>query len=216
MAYFPDVPKIPYEGTKSKNQLAFKHYGRMAGTERSDGPESPTRGLPVDQTPPPRHDTARMRLFVSYAHADAKQIAPLSTHLTILGERGYIQAWQDTQLTAGEEWEDRILEELDRADIILLLYSTHSRASKFIQKIEAPKAVQRARDKQHPCSLIVVPLDRKDWDENVALEQDLKKFQAATWNADPVLDFAPQRRGWQQVERSIRDAVELRRRGTTH
>ena len=26
MAYFPDIPKIPYEGPKSKNQLAFKHY----------------------------------------------------------------------------------------------------------------------------------------------------------------------------------------------
>ncbi len=26
MAYFPDVPKIQYEGPKSKNQLAFKHY----------------------------------------------------------------------------------------------------------------------------------------------------------------------------------------------
>jgi xylose isomerase len=26
MAYFPDVPKIVYEGSKSKNPLAFKHY----------------------------------------------------------------------------------------------------------------------------------------------------------------------------------------------
>ncbi|MDH3659960.1 MAG: hypothetical protein OEU92_08020 [Alphaproteobacteria bacterium] len=66
----------------------------------------------------------RMRLFVSYAHDDEKKIAPLSKHLTILGRRGYIQTWQDTQLIAGEDWEDRILEELGRADIVLLLYST--------------------------------------------------------------------------------------------
>jgi len=26
MAYFPEIPKIPYEGPKSKNPLAFKHY----------------------------------------------------------------------------------------------------------------------------------------------------------------------------------------------
>ncbi|HVW01028.1 MAG TPA: xylose isomerase, partial [Planctomycetaceae bacterium] len=26
MAYFPDIPKIPFEGPKSKNPLAFKHY----------------------------------------------------------------------------------------------------------------------------------------------------------------------------------------------
>ncbi len=42
-------------------------------------------------------DSRRMRLFISYAHADAKLIKPLSTHLTILGQRGYIQVWQDTQ-----------------------------------------------------------------------------------------------------------------------
>ena len=26
MAYFPDVPKIPFEGPKTKNPLAFRHY----------------------------------------------------------------------------------------------------------------------------------------------------------------------------------------------
>ncbi|MFM9964950.1 MAG: TIR domain-containing protein [Planctomycetaceae bacterium] len=130
-----------------------------------------------------------------------------------MGQRGYIQAWQDTQLIAGEEWEDRILQELERADIVLLLYSTNSLASPFIQQIEAPQAVQRARDEQQACSLLVVLLDRKDWDENVALEQELKKFQAATWNAKPVLDFKPRSKGWLEVERSIRDAVELRRKG---
>src|SRR5215469_12362568 len=26
MAYFPEIPKIPYEGPKSKNPLAFRHY----------------------------------------------------------------------------------------------------------------------------------------------------------------------------------------------
>jgi len=45
----------------------------------------------------------RLRLFVSYAHADVKRISALSTHLTILGQRGYIQVWQGTQLIAGEK-----------------------------------------------------------------------------------------------------------------
>jgi internalin A len=155
---------------------------------------------------------ARMRLFVSYAHADDGRIRKrLSAHLTILGERGYIQTWQDTQLVAGEQWEDRILEELGQADIILLLYSTASRASKFIQEIEAPRAVARATAAGNACSLIVVPLDRNDWDPSVALERDLRQFQTATWNARPVFDFSPQGRGWQEVEHSIRKAVELQR-----
>ncbi len=191
------------EEVTKEGDLATVHV-----TEELDGVESPQSRAAERENAPPR-----MRLFVSYAHADTKKISPLSAHLTILGQRGYIQVWQDTQLIAGEEWEDRILEELDRADIVLLLYSTNSRASKFIHETEAPKAVQRARDKQKACTLIVVPLDRKDWDSNVPLEQELKKFQTATWNAKPVRDFAPQSKGWQEVERSIRDAVELRRKG---
>jgi hypothetical protein len=140
-------------------------------TETLDGVESPQAREADRPLAPPR-----MRLFVSYAHNDAKKIGPLSTHLTILGQRGYIQTWQDTQLIAGEEWEGRIQEELGRADIVLLLYSTASCASKFIQHTEAPLAVELAKSKENPCTLIVVPLDRKDWDTSVALEQQLKKL----------------------------------------
>jgi hypothetical protein len=154
----------------------------------------------------------RMRLFVSYAHDDDKKIRPLTKHLTILGERGHIQTWHDKGLVAGEEWKERILEELRQADIVLLLYSTNSRASEFIQKTEAPAAVKYSKAKDRPCTLIVVPLDRNDWDLDHALEQDLKAFQTATWNAKPVFDFRPQEKGWQEVEHSIRKAVELRRK----
>lgn len=156
---------------------------------------------------------SRMRLFVIYARDDEKRIHPLSERLTILGRRGYIQVWQDTQLIAGEEWKHRILEEIAKADIVLLLYSTASRASEFIQEIEAPIAMERTISRDNPCTLIVVPLDRNDWDTTVSLELGLNKLQTATWNAKPVLDFSPQRNGWLEVEHSIREAVDLRRRG---
>ncbi|MEO1497605.1 MAG: COR domain-containing protein, partial [Planctomycetota bacterium] len=174
--------------------------------ETLDGVESrEARSAGQDSAP------RRMRLFVSYAHADEKLIKPLSTHLTILGRRGYIQAWQDTMLIAGEEWEERIFEELDRADIVLLLYSTASRASGFIQEKEAPRAVERARSGAKPCTLITVPLNRNDWDKSVALEHDLVTYQAATFNNRPISKFKPQSDGWLEVERAIREAVKSRR-----
>ena len=151
----------------------------------------------------------RMRLFVSYAHADEKKLKPLFTHLTILGSRGYIQPWDDTRLIAGEEWEKQIIAEMMAAKIVLLIYSSESRASEFIQKKEAPLAVELRH--QFKCTLIVVPLDRKDWDMTLPLERELKKLQTATWNAKPVLNFTPQRDGWQEVEHAIRKAVEVLR-----
>ncbi|MDB6171955.1 MAG: Chaperone protein DnaK [Chthoniobacteraceae bacterium] len=153
----------------------------------------------------------RLRLFVSYAHADERKLKlALSTHLTILGRRGYIQAWDDKQLVAGDEWKDRIIKELSEADIVLLIYSNQARASRFIQETEVPTALELVRQKK--CVLIVVPLDRKDWNENLALERELKKLQTATWNAIPVMDFKPQRNGWLEVEHSICKAVEARRK----
>ena len=148
----------------------------------------------------------RMKLFVSYAHKDERSLKTLKTHLTILGQQGFIQRWDDTQLVAGEEWEARIMEELGKADIVLLIYSSESRASKFIQDKEAPRAVTLSKEKK--CKVVVVPLDRKDWHDDSALESDLKKLQTATWNAQPVLDFKPQRKGWKEVEQALRKTVE--------
>lgn len=147
----------------------------------------------------------RMRLFVSYAHDDERKIKPLGTHLKILGRRGYIQVWDDKQLVAGEEWEERIMAELELADIVLLIYSTASRASTFIQEKEGPTAVRLSQEKK--CRLIVTPLDRSDWDDHAPLEQELKKLQTASWNAKPVQDFSPQTKGWREVEDAIRKAV---------
>ena len=81
----------------------------------------------------------------------------------------------------------------------------------FIQTVEAPEAVRRTKSTDQPCTLIVVPLDRKDWDATVELECELSTLQTATWNARPVTDFRPQAKGWLEVENSIRKAVKLRR-----
>jgi internalin A len=131
---------------------------------------------------------------VSYAHADERQLKrALSTHLTILGSRGYIQVWDDRQLIAGEAWEERIMQELEQADLVLLVYSSAARASDFIQKTEAPKALEYAKAKK--CTLVLLPLDRSDWDAASKLEQELKQLQTATRNARPVLKYTPQREG---------------------
>ena len=95
--------------------------------------------------------------------------------------------------------------ELDQADIVLLIYSTASRASDFIQDKEGPEAVRLSQSAA--CRLIVVPLDRKDWDDHAPLEQELKKLQTASWNAQPVLDFKTQAKAWLEVEEAIRKVV---------
>ncbi|MBI5819461.1 MAG: leucine-rich repeat domain-containing protein [Verrucomicrobia bacterium] len=152
----------------------------------------------------------RMRLFISYAHDNEKELLPLRQHLTHLSQQGYIQVWHDRDLVAGEKWEKGIMEALNRADIVLLFYTTAARVSQFIQEKELPISLDRS-DKEE-CTLIWVPLERNDLDRKHALEKRLSELLCATENAQPIYKFEDKPLGWMQVEQSIRRAVEIRRR----
>ena len=62
-------------------------------------------------------------LFFSYSHKDEALRDKLEVHLAMLRRQGVIETWHDRRIVAGDEFHDRIGEELERADIILLLVS---------------------------------------------------------------------------------------------
>ena len=152
---------------------------------------------------------ARMNLFISYAHANEKELLPFRQHLTHLSQQGYIQAWHDRDLVPGELWEDGILDALGRADIVLLFYTTAARISNFIQETELRISLDRSDAKQ--CTIVWVPLERNDLDARHPLEQRLSRLQCATRDAQAIYDFEIAQKGWLQVELAIRRAVEARR-----
>lgn len=63
------------------------------------------------------------RVFFSYAHEDQELRDQLEKHLSALKRQGVISTWHDRDIGAGTEWAGRISDELERADIILLLVS---------------------------------------------------------------------------------------------
>ena len=150
-----------------------------------------------------------MQLFLSYAHADEKQLLPFRTHLTLLSQQGYIQVWNDRDLVAGEKWETGILDAMRRTDIALLFYSTAARGSKFMQQKEIPLLLERANQRQ--CTILWVPLERQDLEEKHPLEKRLKALPCATRDAHPIYEFEMPQKGWMEVEQSVRKAVEQRR-----
>ncbi len=144
------------------------------------------------------------------AHLNEKELIPFRPHLTHLSQQGYIQVWNDRDLVPGEQWETGITDALQRADIVLLFYTTAARVSDFIQQTEPPTALARSDTMQ--CTMLWVPLEGNDLAATHPLEQRLKKLQCATRDAKCVYHFEPPQLGWMEVEQTIRRAVEARRK----
>jgi len=184
----PGVPRVKLPVVETRRKVESDEAAKAAGPEAE----------------------ARMQLFISYAHANAKALQPFHKHLTLLSQRGYIQVWHDRDLVPGELFQDRIVEELSRADLVLIFYTIEARNSEFIQKTELPLALERSDAGK--CSLLWVPLDRPDLDEKHLLETRLAKIQCAVKDRKPIYKHKPQRDGWMEVEQAIRRAVEARRK----
>jgi hypothetical protein len=116
-----------------------------------------------------------------------KELIPFRPHLTHLSREGYIQVRNDRDLVPGEQWEVSITDALERADILLLFYTTEARVSKFIKQKELPTALDRSDAQQ--CTIIWVPLERNDLDEQHPLEQRLARLACGTTDKRPIYEF---------------------------
>lgn len=84
-------------------------------------------------------------IFVSYAHADQAGADALVDRLRELEAVGTAEIWFDRRLEIGGAWELEIAQEIDRAEIVVLLVSPSYLTSEFINSTEIPlirKAVE--------------------------------------------------------------------------
>lgn len=74
---------------------------------------------------------SELKIFTSYSHADAEIVGRLNTHFAVLRQRQDVKYWTDKEIPIGEYWENAILQEIESADIILLMISAAFFDSKF-------------------------------------------------------------------------------------
>jgi len=90
----------------------------------------------------------QVKIFCSYAHEDQLFARQLKKHFALL-ERLYPWFfWTDTEISAGEEWEQTIQEHLNTAQIILLLISPDFMASDYCYSKEMKRAMERHEQKE--------------------------------------------------------------------
>ena len=142
-----------------------------------------------------------LRLFYSYAHKDELLRDELETHLKLLQRQGLIQQWYDRRIIAGEEWADEIDDNLNQADIILLLISADFIASDYCYKNELEQAM--AQHKAGKARVIPIILRPVDWSGT-----PFRKLQAFPTNGKPVTSWSNRDEAWLNVETAIKGAIE--------
>ncbi|MGZ5446237.1 MAG: toll/interleukin-1 receptor domain-containing protein [Thermoanaerobaculia bacterium] len=141
-----------------------------------------------------------VRLFVSYSSKDQRYKDDLETNLALMKHQGLISSWDMRQLTAGEPWDDRVKEELELAQVIVLLITTNFLASYYIQQVELEKAFQR--HKRKTAVVVSVIMSDSEWRET-----PLKDVQVLPPGGKAIVNWKPRAKGWVEVAQGVRKVL---------
>ena len=142
-----------------------------------------------------------LQVFVSYSYKDSTLREELETHLKILQRQGLIQTWSDRCLLPGDEWANAIDDNLNRADIILLLISADFIASDYCYELEMQQAMERHH--QREATVIPILLRPCDWRNT--------PFNKLSWlpqNGEPITLWSNKDKGWLDIETGIKQVAE--------
>ncbi|NEZ68037.1 TIR domain-containing protein [Leptolyngbyaceae cyanobacterium CCMR0082] len=147
-------------------------------------------------------ETARqsLNLFYSYSHKDETFKDELETHLKLLQRQGLIAQWSDRQIEAGKELAKEIDENLENADLILLLVSADFIASDYCYTIEMARALERHESEEAR----VVPVIIRDVNWHSA---PFGKLKAVPKDGKAVKTWGDKDTAWKNVEEEIRGIV---------
>jgi hypothetical protein len=125
----------------------------------------------------------------------------MDKYLKVLKRSGKIDTWNDRALIAGQEWDKTIMEELNKATIILLLVSVDFNASDFIWDKELAEAMRR--HEQGTAFVVPVILRNCKW-----TDMPYAKLQALPLNAKPITEYSNRDQAFTEVATGIERLVD--------
>jgi hypothetical protein len=142
-----------------------------------------------------------VEVFFSYSHADEGLRDELAKHLKLLERQGLIRGWHDRKILPGEEWKGQIDENLERAQVILLLVSSDFLASDYCYDIELKRALERHEAGE--ARVIPVILRHCVWET-----APFGKLQAVPKNGAPVTSYDNRDEAFTDITRGLMRTVE--------
>lgn len=147
----------------------------------------------------PKPSDDKLKVFISYAHSDAKVLDRLRVHLKPLEKQSRIVAWSDQNIRAGGKWKEEIAKNIDHAAVAVLLVSADFLASDFIVDHELPPLLLKAEaDGTRIIPVIVKPC-------GFTRQEALSSFQALNDPKHPLLALSEmdQERLYDQIAMEI-------------
>jgi hypothetical protein len=137
------------------------------------------------------------KVFISYSHVDEGHRKDFEEHLVMLRRKNLISVWHDRKIVAGDDWKNKIDENLQSSDIIIFLVSSSFLASDYCYDVEVAKAMEmQAGGSAKIISIIVRPCD---WEAC-----DFSKFQAVPTNAVPITTWENKDVAWLDAIKGIK------------
>ena len=145
------------------------------------------------------------RVFVSYSHKDERQLNELKTHLSPLERLKLIETWYDRRIVAGEDFGQKINENIDGADIILLLVSADFIASNYCYEKEMARALERQAKGE--ARVVPVIIRKVNW----KVIRELSELEAVPKDGKPVRDWPNKDAAWCDVSERVQAMLEAMR-----
>jgi len=140
-----------------------------------------------------------LTVFYSYSHRDEKLRNVLATHLSILKRQGIINEWHDRKIVGGEDWESAIEENLESAEIVLLLISPDFIASDYCWGKEMTVSLARHESgKARVIPILLRPVDLKG--------APFTKIEPLPKNNKFITLWNNRDQAWLEITKGIREA----------
>lgn len=147
-----------------------------------------------------------LRFFCSYSHKDDELREQLEAHLAPLKRQGQISTWYDRRIIPGHEYKDEIDQNLNEADVILLLVSADFINSDYCYEIEMATALKRHQKRD--AKVVPIIIRTCNWQE-----APFAKLKALPKDGYAVTLWDDRDEAWTDVSDGIRKVVEELREG---
>ena len=143
----------------------------------------------------------KLKLFISYSHRDEKHINEFIQHIAPLKSNDLIEDWYDRKIIAGQDFQDKIDNNLENAEIICLFISANFLSSDPCME-EKRNALELKKKKG--IAVVSIILSACGWKD----DKEISKALVLPTDGKPISDFRDSNNAWNTVYNELKVVIE--------